>query len=176
MVPSADAGEQLPYVRQGGTRPPSPPRPTVESSLETARQPRLTGGFGALADTDCSAGEPRPSPQEARAAFRRVGPAVQTEPMARRMTQVFHGWDQRDVTVILPAGHEHPGEHPGLLRAWAVDDETGESWGMGNYYAGVGMQYLDWIHEDHLRPSGDLTDDDGLVGPVEAAPGPAPWV
>ena len=45
---------------------------------------------------------------------------------------------------------------------------------MCNYYAGVGMQYLDWIHEDHLRPSGDLTDDDGLVDPGEAAPGPAP--
>ena len=34
---------------------------------------------------------------------------------------------------------------------------------MCDYYAGVGMQYLDWIHQDHLRPSGDLTDDDGLL-------------
>ncbi len=50
--------------------------------------------------------------------------------MARRMTQVFHGWDQRDVTVTLPAGHERAGEHQGLLRAWAFDDETGEWWGM----------------------------------------------
>jgi hypothetical protein len=31
--------------------------------------------------------------------------------------------------------------------------------------AGVGMQYLDWIHEDHLRPPGDLADDDGQVDP-----------
>ena len=77
--------------------------------------------------------------------------------MTRRMAQVFHRWDQRDATVTFPAGHEHPGEHPGLLRAWAVDDETGEWWGMCNYYAGVGMQYVDWIHGDHLRPSGDLT-------------------
>ncbi len=81
------------------------------------------------------------------------------------MTQAFHGWDQRDVTVTLPADHEHAGEHAGLLRAWAVDGETGEWWGMCNYCAGVGMQYLDWIHEDHLRPSGDLTDDDRLVDP-----------
>jgi hypothetical protein len=49
--------------------------------------------------------------------------------MTRRMTQVFHGWDQRDVTVTLPAGHDHAVEHPGLLRAWAVDDETGDWWG-----------------------------------------------
>ena len=33
---------------------------------------------------------------------------------------------------------------------------------MCNYYAGAEMQYLDWIHEDHVRPSGDLTDDDGV--------------
>jgi hypothetical protein len=79
------------------------------------------------------------------------------------MTQVFHGWDQLDVTVTLPHDHQHPGEHPGLLRAWAVDDETGEWWGMCNYYAGVGMQYLDWIHADQLRPCGDLIDDDGQI-------------
>ena len=47
----------------------------------------------------------------------------------------------------------------------AVDDETGEWWGMCNYYIGPGIQMLGWIHEDHLRPSGDLTDDDGVVEP-----------
>jgi hypothetical protein len=36
---------------------------------------------------------------------------------------------------------------------------------MCTYYAGVGMQYLDWIHQDHLRPSGDLVEEDGLVDP-----------
>ena len=83
--------------------------------------------------------------------------------MVRRITQVFHGWDQRDVTVTLPESHPHAGEHQGFLRAWAVDDETGDWRGMCDYYAGVGMQYLGWIHEDHLRPSGGLTDDNGLV-------------
>lgn len=31
----------------------------------------------------------------------------------------------------------------GLLRAWAVDYETGDWWGMCNYHAGPGMQHLD---------------------------------
>lgn len=83
--------------------------------------------------------------------------------MTRRITQTFHGWAQPEVTITLPDHHRHPGVHFGLLRAWAVDDETGDWWGMCNYYAGVGMQYLDWISADHLRPCGDLADDDGLV-------------
>lgn len=83
--------------------------------------------------------------------------------MTRRMTQTFHGWDQPDVTVTLSDDHEYAGEHSGLLRAWAVDDETGEWWGMCNYYVGAGMQMLGWIHEDHLRPVADLSEDDGLV-------------
>ncbi|TGN65036.1 hypothetical protein EXE59_14470 [Nocardioides eburneiflavus] len=88
------------------------------------------------------------------------------------MTQTFHGWEQREVTISLPDDHEHAGEHFGLLRAWAVDDETGDWWGMCNYYAAPGRQMLGWIHEDHLRPCGDLTDDDGLVdrGKVVALP------
>ncbi len=92
--------------------------------------------------------------------------------MARRMTHIFHGWNQPDVTVTLPDYHPHAGEHQGLLRAWAVDDETGEWWGMCNYYAGVGMQYVDWVHQDHLRPSGELAED-GLVQP-STGPGQSP--
>jgi hypothetical protein len=83
--------------------------------------------------------------------------------MARRITQTFHGLDQPDVIVALPDDHERPGEHPGSLRAWAVDDETGDWWGWCIYYAGVGMQYIDWIHQDHLRPVVELTDNDGRV-------------
>jgi hypothetical protein len=90
--------------------------------------------------------------------------------MTRRITQTFHGWDQPDVVVTLPADHEHPGEHAGLLRAWAVDDETGDWWGMCNYYVGPGMQMLGWVHQDHLRPVVELTDDDGLVTNVVALP------
>ncbi|MBC2934704.1 hypothetical protein [Nocardioides sp. zg-1228] len=45
-----------------------------------------------------------------------------------------------------------------------MDDETGDWWGMCNYSTRPGMQYLNWIHADHLRPCGNLTDDDGLVG------------
>lgn len=84
----------------------------------------------------------------------------------RRMTQTFHGWDQPDIVVALPEGHEHPGEHDGLLRAWAVDDETGDWWAMCNCYVGPGMRMLGWIHQDQVRPVVELTDNDGLIGPV----------
>jgi hypothetical protein len=80
--------------------------------------------------------------------------------MARRMTHTFTGWAQPEVAFALPDDHQHAGAHFGLLRAWAVDDETGEWWGMCNYSTRPGMQYLNWIHADHQRPSGDLTDDD----------------
>lgn len=83
--------------------------------------------------------------------------------MARRMTQTFHGWDQPDVLVTFPHDHEHPGSHSGLLRAWAVDDDTGEWWGMCSYYVGIGVQMLGWVHQDHLRPYGELADEDGAV-------------
>lgn len=82
--------------------------------------------------------------------------------VARRMTQTFHGWNQPEVTITLPDNHPHSGVHDGLLRAWAVDDETGEWWGMCNYNAGVGTQYLEWIHADHLRPAGDHAAAEGL--------------
>lgn len=85
--------------------------------------------------------------------------------MTKRITQTFHGWDQRDVAVTFPEGHEHTGVHSDLLRAWAVDDETGDWWGMCNYYVGPGMELLGWIHQDHMRPVADLTDNDGLVDP-----------
>lgn len=45
-----------------------------------------------------------------------------------------------------------------------MDDETGDWWGMCAYDADAGMQYLDWIHQDYLRPSGDLNDDVGPLG------------
>ncbi|MFC7362214.1 hypothetical protein [Nocardioides astragali] len=83
--------------------------------------------------------------------------------MTRRITQTFHGWGQRDVVVTLAEDQEHAGEHSGLLRAWAVDDETGDWWAMCNYYVGPGMQMLGWVHQDHLRPVVELTDGDGLV-------------
>lgn len=85
--------------------------------------------------------------------------------MARRITQVFHGGDQRDVIVTLPADHGRASEHCGLLRAWAVDDETGEWWGMCSYYVGTGVQMLGWVNQGHLRPVVELTDQDGLVDP-----------
>lgn len=90
--------------------------------------------------------------------------------MARRITETFHGYDQPDVLVTLPKGHEHPGEHKGNLRAWALDDETGDWWGMCQYYAATGVQLLGWIHETQLRRDGDLTEDDGMIGPVDVAP------
>jgi hypothetical protein len=85
--------------------------------------------------------------------------------MTRRTTQTFHGWAQPDVVVTFPDDHEHPGEHPGLLRAWAVDDETGDWWATCSYYVGTGIQMLGWVHQDHVRPIVELTDDDGLVDP-----------
>lgn len=74
-------------------------------------------------------------------------------------------WDERS-----RRGNERPspglrglGEHPGLLRAWAVDDETGEWWATCQYYVGTGVQMLGWVHQDHVRPVADLTDAEGLV-------------
>jgi hypothetical protein len=104
----------------------------------------------------------RRHPQDGRRAPA-FGAARQTVAMTRRMTQTFTGSAQPEVTITFPGDHQHTGVYFSLLRAWAVDDETGDWWGMCNYYAGVGMQYLDWIHQDHLRPSGDVTDD-GLIG------------
>jgi hypothetical protein len=86
---------------------------------------------------------------------RLVGPFAQAVPMTRRITKTFHGWDQPEVVVTLPERNEHAGDHAGLLRAWAVDDETGDWWGMCSYYLGVGVQMLGWIHQDHLRPASD---------------------
>lgn len=73
--------------------------------------------------------------------------------MARRITQTFHGWDQPAVIVSFAKDHEHPGEHPGSLRAWAVDDETGDWWAMCTYYVGTGIQLLGWVHQDHVTPA-----------------------
>lgn len=83
--------------------------------------------------------------------------------MTRRTTQTFHGYDRPDVTVTLPDGHEHAGEHFGTLRAWAVDDDTGDWFGQAEYSVAPGNQLLGWIPADQLRPYGELTDDDGLV-------------
>ena len=83
--------------------------------------------------------------------------------MTRRITETFHGVNKPEVIVTLPEGHQHPGEHQGVLRAWAVDDETGDWWGMCEYYVATGVQLLGWIHQDHLRRNGDLTDDDGCM-------------
>lgn len=83
----------------------------------------------------------------------------------RRMTQTFHGWDQPDIVVTLPKCYERPGEHHGLLRAWAVDDETGDWWAMCNYYVGPVCRCL----AGSTRTTSDvveLTDNDGLIGPV----------
>lgn len=73
----------------------------------------------------------------------------------------------------VPDDHEHPGQHPGCLRAWAVDDETGDWWAMCSYYVNTGMQLLGWVHQDHVTPVADLSDDDGLVGPARVASLPA---
>lgn len=83
--------------------------------------------------------------------------------MTRRITETFHGYDMPDVIVTLPDDNEHPGEHRGELRAWAIDDENGDWWGMCQYRIAPGSQYLGWIHESQLRRDGDLTDDDGRI-------------
>ena len=64
------------------------------------------------------------------------------------------------------------GEHEGLLRAWAVDDERGDWSAMCAYYVPPGVQLLGWIHQDNVRPVVELTDDDGLASPgvVTAVP------
>jgi hypothetical protein len=85
--------------------------------------------------------------------------------MTRRTTQTFHGFGQPEVIVTLPDDHDHPGEHRGELRAWALDDETGDWWGLCQYRVAVSEQMLGWIHESQLRRAADLTDDDGLVDP-----------
>lgn len=89
-----------------------------------------------------------------------------TDQMTRRTTQTFHGWDQPTVEITLPDDHEHPGVHTGDLRAWAVDDTTGDWWAMCQYYVATGSQMLGWIHQDHVRPVVELTDDDGRIGPI----------
>ena len=65
--------------------------------------------------------------------------------MTRRITQTFHGFDKPEVIVTLPEYDKNPGEHQGVLRAWAVDDETGDWWGMCEYYVATGVQLLGWI-------------------------------
>ena len=62
-------------------------------------------------------------------------------------------------------GSSHAGGLRCLLRAPGPSATSLASGGLCKLNAGVGMQYLDWIHEDHLRPSGDLADDDGQVDP-----------
>lgn len=104
----------------------------------------------------------RRCPQAWAGGFRLVGPAAHTAQMTRRITETFHGYEQPDVLVTLP-DDEHPGELKGNLRAWAVDDETGDWWGMCQYYVATGVQLLRWVHESQLRRDGDLTDDDGRV-------------
>lgn len=94
--------------------------------------------------------------------------------MTRRTTETFTGFNMPDVIVTLPDDHEHPGEHRGELRAWAVDDETGDWWGQCQYRARPGHQLLGWIHQDHLRRDADLTDDDGLVDPGRVVALPQP--
>ena len=69
------------------------------------------------------------------------------------------------MVVTIPDAQDFPGEHTGVLRAWPVDDETGDWWAMCRYYVGPGMQLLGWIHQDHMRPVDELTDADGLVDP-----------
>jgi hypothetical protein len=49
------------------------------------------------------------------------------------------------------------------LRAWAVDDESGDWWAQCTYSVGIGMNMLGWVHQDHVRPNVELTDDDGLI-------------
>lgn len=63
-----------------------------------------------------------------------------------------------DVLVNLPGD---PQEHRGELCAWALDDGTGDWWGLCQYRARPGHQMLDWFHETQLRRDGDLSDDDG---------------
>lgn len=87
--------------------------------------------------------------------------------MTRRVTEIFHGYDQPDVLVTFRDDHDHPGVHQGVMRAWAVDDETGDWWGMCDYTVAPGVTYLGWIHEDQLRRDGDLGNDDGLIGPIQ---------
>lgn len=95
-----------------------------------------------------------------------VEPLTHTDTMTRRITETFHGYNQPEILVTFPDDHDHPGEHQGVLRAWAVDDETGEWSGMCNYTVAPGVTYLGWIHQDQLRRDGDLGDNDGLTGPV----------
>jgi hypothetical protein len=83
--------------------------------------------------------------------------------MTRRITDTFDGHEQPDMIVTFPDDHEHPGEHTGNVRAWAVDDQTGDWWGMCQYHVTTGVQLLGWIHESQLRRDGALTDDDGRV-------------
>ncbi len=71
--------------------------------------------------------------------------------VTRRTTHTYYGFDM-------------PGEHRGELRAWALDDDTGDWWGLCQYRVTPSEQMLGWIHETQLRRDGDLTDEDGRVG------------
>ena len=85
--------------------------------------------------------------------------------MTRRTAETFFGFDQPAVVVTLTDddGTEH--EHGGELRAWAVDDQTGDWWGMAQYRVGL-EQFLAWLPAHQLRRDNDHTDNDGLVEPV----------
>lgn len=83
--------------------------------------------------------------------------------MARRMTQTFHGFDRRDVIITIPDGDEHAGTYNGQLRAWAVDDETGDWWADVIRMDGM-YNYPEWQPAERVRLA-ELTDYDGLVDP-----------
>lgn len=85
--------------------------------------------------------------------------------MTRRITETFYGFDMPDVLVTISTDSEDAGEHRGELRAWALDDATGEWWGFCQYRVRPGRQLLGWIHETGLRRDAELTDHDGLLDP-----------
>lgn len=79
--------------------------------------------------------------------------------MARRTTHTYYGFDMPDVVLTLPDFHEQAGEHRGELRAWAVDDDTGDWWANVQYRTGPGEQFLAWLPADQVRRDADLTDE-----------------
>ena len=61
-----------------------------------------------------------------------VGHTSHTGAVTKRIAHTLYGFDRSDVVVKLLDDHEHPGKRRGELRAWALDDETGDWWGRVN--------------------------------------------
>lgn len=87
----------------------------------------------------------------------------------RKVTYTYYGYDRPDIIVTID-DHEYRGE----LRAWAIDDDTGDWWANVQYRTAPGSTYIRWLPANQVRRDADLTDDDGRVNPGSSVAGRIP--